>query len=553
MNLWRIDSTIGCKRVILQGYKFLPFDSLKSIGILVRQLALKILPKDIDNQSFILDRIVKKVKWKKEQIQDWKVTKRSIDARGYQPFFLLQITVTKAETLPQPSPIIPNYPKVDKAKSVIIVGAGPAGYFAALELIELGLKPIIFDRGKDVRARRRDLRAIQQFGVVNPHSNYCFGEGGAGTYSDGKLYTRSQKRGKISKALQLLVEHGAPEDILIDAHPHIGSNKLPVIVANIRETILNYGGEIHFNSFVTDIIVHKGKAKGVVVNEETEHFAEGIILATGHSARDIYELLDQKNIKIEFKPFALGVRIEHPQPLIDKIQYNQKEREKNLPAASYKLVCQVNERGVFSFCMCPGGLVVPAATAPGELVVNGMSMSRRDSPFANSGTVIAIDKKDVLPYKKQGVFAGLAFQKAVEKAVFDFGDGSQKAPAQRLDDFVNQKVSTTLPDTSYIPGIYAAPMHEILPDFVYQHLQKGVQEFGRKMKGYYTNEAVVIGTESRTSSPIRIPRNKATYMHEEVEGLFPCGEGAGFAGGIISAALDGQNVAKAVKQFLVAK
>ena len=517
---------------------------------MVRQIALKVLPKNIDNQSFILDRVVKKVRWKKDQIKDWQITKRSIDARGYQPYFLLQITVTREEELPQPEPIISNFPNVEKAKSVIIVGAGPAGYFAALELIEQGLKPIIFDRGKDVRARRRDLKAIQQYGIVNPHSNYCFGEGGAGTYSDGKLYTRSQKRGKIAKALQILVEHGAKSDILVDAHPHIGSNKLPQIVAKIRETILAHGGEIHFDSLVTDIIIHQQKAKGVIINEETEHFAEGVILATGHSARDIYELLARKSIKIEFKPFALGVRIEHPQPLIDKIQYNQKNREENLPAASYKLVCQVNERGVFSFCMCPGGLVVPAATAPGELVVNGMSMSRRDSPFANSGTVISIDEKDVLPYKKHGVFAGLEFQKAVEKAVFDFGDGSQKAPAQRLDDFVNQKVSTTLPNTSYIPGIYAAPMHEILPDFVYQHLQKGVQEFGRKMKGYYTNEAVVIGTESRTSSPVRIPRNKETYMHDEIAGLFPCGEGAGFAGGIISAALDGQNVAKAVKRFL---
>ncbi|MEM1124769.1 MAG: FAD-dependent protein [Bacteroidota bacterium] len=517
---------------------------------MVKKITLKILPKNIDNQELILNKIIKKVKWPKAQIKDWQITKRSIDARGYQPYFLLQITVTKEEPLEKPAPIIPSYPDVSTARRVIIVGAGPAGYFAALELIELGIKPIIFDRGKDVRARRRDLRAIQQFGIVNPHSNYCFGEGGAGTYSDGKLYTRSHKRGKISKALQLLVEHGATSDILVDAHPHIGSNKLPKIVANIRETILNHGGEIHFDSYVTDLVIHNGKAKGVVVNKEQEHLAEGIILATGHSARDIYELLDQKNIRIEFKPFALGVRIEHPQPLIDKIQYNQKEREENLPAASYKLVCQVKERGVFSFCMCPGGLVVPAATAPDELVVNGMSMSRRDSPFANSGTVIAIEEKDVLPFRKHGVFAGLEFQKTVEKAVFDFGDGSQKAPAQRLTDFVDKKISNDLPKTSYIPGIYSAPMHAILPDFVYEHLRQGVQTFGRKMRGYFTNEAVVIGTESRTSSPIRIPRGKETYMHEDVLGLFPCGEGAGFAGGIISAALDGQNVARAVKAFL---
>lgn len=515
---------------------------------MTKEIALKVLPKHIDNQTFIFERIVKKVRWEKKVIKDWKIIKRSIDARGYQPYYLLRVLVTKEEAIPKISPIIDNFRDVSSKNSVIIVGAGPAGYFAALELIELGIKPIIFDRGKDVRARRRDLRAIQQFGQVNPHSNYCFGEGGAGTYSDGKLYTRSHKRGKISKALQLLVEHGANTDILVNAHPHIGSNKLPKIVANIRETILKFGGEIHFDSWVTDLIIRKGKTKGVIVNGDTEHYAKTIILATGHSARDIFSLLDKKGIRIEFKPFALGVRIEHPQPLIDQIQYNQKKRENNLPAASYKLVCQINQRGVFSFCMCPGGLIVPAATAPGEIVVNGMSMSRRDSPFANSGTVIQITKEDLLPYQQHGEFAGLVFQKAIEKNLFDYGDGSQKAPAQRLVDFVNKKISDDLPKTSYIPGIYSAPMHQLLPDFVYSHLQKGIQEFGRKMKGYYTNEAVVVGTESRTSSPIRIPRNRLTYMHNEVEGLFPCGEGAGFAGGIISAALDGQNVAKAVKK-----
>lgn len=526
------------------------FIILKKEKGLIKEIELKILPKHIDNQTFILERIIKKIRWKRETIKDWRIIKRSIDARGYQPYFLIKVAVTKGESIPERPAILAQFKNVSKKKSAIIVGAGPAGYFAALELIELGIKPIIFDRGKDVRARRRDLRAIQQFGQVNLHSNYCFGEGGAGTYSDGKLYTRSHKRGKISKALQLLVEHGAQTDILVDAHPHIGSNKLPKIVANIRETILEFGGEIHFNSFVTDLIIHKGKIKGVVVNETVEHLADAVVLATGHSARDIYELLHQKAIRIEFKPFALGVRIEHPQPLIDKIQYNQKKREENLPAASYKLVCQVNQRGVFSFCMCPGGLIVPAATAPGEIVVNGMSMSRRDSPYANSGTVIQITEKDVLPYRQHGVFAGLALQKSVEKKLFDFGDGSQKAPAQRLVDFVNGKISADLPKTSYIPGIYAAPMHELLPSFVYTHLQKGIQEFGRKMNGYYTNEAVVVGTESRTSSPIRIPRNKTTYMHDDVRGLFPCGEGAGFAGGIISAALDGQNVAKAVRAFL---
>jgi hypothetical protein len=386
--------------------------------------------------------------------------------------------------------------------------------------------------------------------VVNPNSNYCFGEGGAGTYSDGKLYTRSHKRGSIYKALKLLVEHGANPDILVDAHPHIGSNKLPKIVAAIRETILKFGGEIHFDSLVTDLILKDGKIQGLVVNGEKEYLANAVILATGHSARDIYELLHSKGIRLEAKPFALGVRIEHSQKLVDKIQYGQYNREANLPASSYKLTCQVDQRGVFSFCMCPGGLVVPAATSPGEIVVNGMSMSRRDSAYANSGTVVAVELEDLVDFQQYGVFAGLEFQKSVEQAMFKFGDGSQKAPAQRLTDFVKGQLSSNLPDSSYIPGLHAAPLHELLPEGIYYRLQQGVIEFGKKMKGYYTEEANVIGTESRTSSPVRIPRSRATYMHEDTEGLFPCGEGAGYAGGIISAAMDGQNVANAVAEFL---
>ena len=516
---------------------------------MVRELELKILPKDIDNHDFILTKASKKARWPKDQIEDWQIIRRSIDARGTRPFYLLRIRLSKAAPLAAAPRYLPELQMVDKSPSVIIIGAGPAGYFAALELIEQGLKPIIFDRGKDVRQRRRDLRAIQQFGEVNPHSNYCFGEGGAGTYSDGKLYTRSHKRGNILKALQLLVEHGATPDILIDAHPHIGSNKLPKIVAAIRETILAHGGEIHFNSCLTDLIIHNKVCEGVIINREQEYRAKGILLATGHSARDIYSLLDQRGVRLAFKPFALGVRIEHPQSLIDSIQYNQVKREANLPAASYKLVSQVKGRGVFSFCMCPGGLVVPSATAPGEIVVNGMSMSRRDSAYANSGTVVAIEEKDIRGTSSNPIFSGLAFQKQVEQQLFQYGDGSQKAPAQRLDDFVKGTLSADLPGTSYIPGIYPAPLHQLLPLFIYQHLQKGVQDFGRKMKGYFTKEAVVIGTESRTSSPIRIPRNRETYMHEEVTGLFPCGEGAGYAGGIISAALDGQNVARAIHRF----
>jgi uncharacterized protein len=483
--------------------------------------------------------------------------RRSIDARSRQPYILLQVEVFCDEMPPVETPALANLRDVTNSQKVLIIGAGPAGYFAALELIAQGLKPIVLDRGKDVQARRRDLRAIQQDGIVNPNSNYCFGEGGAGTYSDGKLYTRSVKRGDWWKSLKILVEHGANPDILVEAHPHIGSNKLPIIVAEMRKTIEKYGGEVHFNSLVTDFVIDKNQVfKGVIVNTDTEYLAQATILATGHSARDIYYLCQQKNVLLEEKSYALGVRIEHPQALIDTIQYRQTPRDILLPAASYKVVCQVPSqkmnvtKGVFSFCMCPGGLVVPAATAPGELVVNGMSMSRRDSPFANSGTVTSIETEDIQAYAKHGIFAGLEFQKNVEQKIWQAGDGSQKAAAQRLTDFVNRKVSNTLGDTSYIPGLWSAPMHQLLPKHIYDRLREGVVQFGKQMRGYYTEEAQVIGTESRTSSPLRIPRDAETLMHPQTSGLFPCGEGAGFAGGILSAAMDGQNVAAKIAVFL---
>jgi uncharacterized FAD-dependent dehydrogenase len=510
---------------------------------------LKLSLKQATDEAAIKQAAAKESGWKIDEITVVPI-KRSIDARGRIPIVLLQVEVYKAEKPVLAPPFLSFLQAVHTRPSVLIVGAGPAGYFAALELIELGFRPIVLDRGKDVQTRRRDLKAIQQDGIVNPHSNYCFGEGGAGTYSDGKLYTRSVKRGNWWKVLSLLVEHGADSDILVEAHPHIGSNKLPKIVAAIRETIQKYGGEVHFNAFVTDFIVHKGKIEGVIANNETAYKGEAVILATGHSARDIYTLLHQKGIQIEAKPFALGVRIEHPQALIDEVQYKQKKRDDLLPAAPYKLVCQVEGRGVFSFCMCPGGLVVPAATAPGEIVVNGMSMSRRDSKYANSGTVTSVELHDLAAYHQHGVFAGMAFQAEVEQAMFQAGDGSQKAPAQRLTDFVKGKVSNSLPDTSYIPGVFSASLHQLLPPFIAQRLMTGVKEFGKQMRGYYTDEAVVIGTESRTSSPIRIPRDPVTLQHTEIIGLFPCGEGAGFAGGILSAAMDGQNVAKAVAAFL---
>ena len=512
---------------------------------------VKLAPASLHDEAALRRAVSRKVRVPESELGALTVDRRSIDARGASPVYRLRVDVRKR--LEGPAPEAPpsfNLQEVSEAPEVAIVGCGPAGMFAALELIELGLKPIIIERGKDVRARRRSLRAIQQFGEVDPDSNYCFGEGGAGTYSDGKLYTRSLKRGNYFKALHTLVEHGAQSDILIDAHPHIGSNKLPGVVANMRETIIKNGGEIRFGHRLVDLEYTDDLQALVVSGMDGGTYrltAGAYIVATGHSARDVYRLLHHHGIRLEAKPFALGVRIEHPQPLIDKIQYGQEQREENLPASSYKLVTQVGDRGVFSFCMCPGGLVVPAATSPGEIVVNGMSLSRRDSPYANSGTVVAVELEDLAPFAGEGVFAGLAFQQAVEQAMFRSGDGqSQQAPAQRLTDFVAKKVSKDLPATSYIPGLHPAPLHDLLPEAIYAKLRQGVQDFGRKMRGYYTAEANVIGTESRTSSPVRIPRDRKTYQHPQAASLFPCGEGAGFAGGILSAAMDGQNVARAV-------
>ncbi len=524
---------------------------------------IRILPLEINDLSAIKTKAAEKLGIDTTDIKDIKILRRSLDARGKIPIYQLRVAVATDAAFSPEAPLLSELKNVENAPRVLIIGAGPAGYFAALELISLGLKPIVIERGKDARTRRRDLKAIQQFGIVDPNSNYCFGEGGAGTYSDGKLYTRSHKRGSIEKTLRLLVEHGAPTDILIDAHPHIGSNKLPLVVQNMRETILKHGGEVHFGACVTDFILKNQSIIGVTVNNEKEYFGGSTIIATGHSARDIYALFQRKNILTEAKPFALGVRIEHPQPLINEIQYNGKEKNDVLPAASYSLVCQVQERGVFSFCMCPGGLVVPAATAPGEIVVNGMSMSRRDSPFANSGTVVAVELEDIKRYWGLGIgpkqelihntqlpipdtHLTLNFQRHVEQTMFNAGDGSQKAPAQRLTDFVSRKKSGILPDTSYIPGIFSTELNRLLPNFIYDRLREGVIQFGKMMRGYFTEEAVVIGTESRTSSPIRIPRDTITLMHPEIKNLFPCGEGAGYAGGIISAAMDGQNVAQAV-------
>lgn len=486
-----------------------------------------------------------------ENITAVRPVKRSIDARQRE----IKINLRAEVWYNEPAPPVPayhiEYANVANKPEVLIVGFGPAGMFAALKLIELGYKPVILERGKDVQGRRRDLKAINRDHKVNPESNYCFGEGGAGTYSDGKLYTRSKKRGKIENVLRTLVAHGATENILVDAHPHIGTNKLPTIVAAIRETILAAGGEVHFNTKVTEFIRKGDVLTGVRTAAGDTLSAAAVILATGHSARDIFELLHSSNIHIEAKPFAMGVRAEHPQELIDSMQYHcpvpeVPQTRQWLPAASYSLVHQAKGRGVFSFCMCPGGFIVPAATAPGEVVVNGMSPSKRDSRFANSGIVVAIELDDLKGWQEHGPLAGLRFQQQVERTAWEAGGKRQSAPAQRMDDFCNSTASSTLPDTSYQPGIVAAPLHEVLPAGIARRLQKGFRAFGFKMPGYLTNEAVLVGVESRTSSPVRIPRDNKTLEHPQIKGLFPCGEGAGYAGGIVSAAVDGERVAKAV-------
>ena len=509
-------------------------------------IEIKIAPEHIDDNEFIENILSKK--WQAFQTEQWHIVRKSIDARKKKPFYLLRVQQGKrAARLSHKEEL--RSKDVKDAQEVHIIGAGPAGYFAALECISLGLKPIILERGKDVQRRRRDLKAIQQDHIVHPHSNYCFGEGGAGTYSDGKLYTRSHKRGRIQTVLEMLYDHGAPEDILIDAHPHIGSNKLPKIIAELRDTILAAGGDIHFDSFVTDLDLEDGQIVRIQLESGKTYSVEKLILATGHSARDIFYLLDEKGIRIEAKDFAIGLRIEHPQKFIDARQYNMSPRSENLPAAPYRLNTQVAGNGVFSFCMCPGGLIVPAATAAGELVVNGMSLSKRDSPYANSGLVTSISVDELASHGYSGVFACVDFQREIEQKLFKNGDGSQKVPAQRVRDFVQAKISESLPDSSYIPGLYSAPLHSLLPSFVYDRLRQGILDFDKKMKDYIHDDAIVVGIESRTSSPIRIPRDRESFTHPDVKGLYPCGEGAGYAGGILSACMDGIRVARAtVKQ-----
>ncbi len=521
------------------------------------ELNLVLSPEEASNESVIKTIAAKQLHIPENNISFIKIIKRSIDARSRNVKINLKIDVYVNEQVPESPNYKLNYSNVSSQTPVIVIGAGPAGLFAALELIEKGMKPIVIERGKNIKDRRRDLAAINKEGIVNPHSNYCFGEGGAGTYSDGKLYTRSTKRGDITKVLELFVAHGADENILIEAHPHIGTNKLPKIIEAMRQTIIDNGGEIHFNTHVIDLIIKNNSIKGVVCKQletdtTTEFIADSVILATGHSARDIFELLNSKNILIEGKTFAMGVRVEHPQALIDSLQYhcnlNEVVKKRDfLPASSYSMVHQALGRGVYSFCMCPGGIIAPCATAAGEIVTNGWSPSKRNNPFANSGIVVTIESVDFQKFASHGPLAGLRYQQELEKMAFVAGgNNGQTAPAQRLQDFVDGKLSPLLPDVSYQPGIKSAPLHELLPAEIGKRLQLGFIEFGKKMRGYLSNDAVIVGVESRTSSPVRIPRNKETWEHPQIKGLYPCGEGAGYAGGIVSAAIDGQKCANAI-------
>ena len=513
-----------------------------------RILDISIDPAEINDDNYIRQVLCKKAGIKVGDLKSYYLRRRSIDSRKSPVFRLRYEFYTNDDSPPSVIRSQNVYQDVSRCQEVFIVGAGPAGYFAALKCLELGLKPIVLDRGKDVKSRRRDLRAIQQDSTVNPDSNYCFGEGGAGTYSDGKLYTRSKKRGSVESVLSIFVKHGADPSIMIDAHPHIGSNKLPKIISNIRRTIEDYGGQILFGQRVTDLKIEGRRLRGLIA-ENQSFDCDRVILATGHSARDVYEMLNNRGIEIEAKPFAMGVRVEHPQQFVDKKQYGTNVRHPNLPPASYRLACEIGTRGVFSFCMCPGGLIVPAATTPGEIVVNGMSLSRRDSPFANAGIVVAVSVEDATHQGYDGALACMNYQANVEKKMFESGDGSQKAPAQMLMDFMQGSRSSSLGPTSYIPGLNTQRLDRLLPPEISENLRKGFTIFDQKIKGFASKEAVVVGVESRTSAPVRIPRNADTCMHPKLMGLFPCGEGAGYAGGIVSAAIDGQRVAMAIAQL----
>jgi len=506
---------------------------------------LRLTPNKAFNESYIDSLLRNKFQKNKSTLFSYVLIKRSVDARKRKPVYVLNFKLFIAQE-PEVTEFKVSYKNVDENKTAVIIGAGPAGLFAALKLIEAGIKPIIIERGKDVKSRRKDLAEISKNHIVNPDSNYCFGEGGAGTYSDGKLFTRSKKKGNVLEMLKLLVHFGAPESILVDAHPHIGTNKLPQLITNIRKTILNYGGEILFNERVVDFTIDGNRISSVKTQNGKEFSTDDIILATGHSASDIYRLLDNKGIALEQKSFAIGVRIEHPQQLIDQIQYNCEVRDENLPPATFSIINQAVGRSVYSFCMCPGGVIAPCATAPGEIVTNGWSPSKRNNHFANSGIVVNVTEEDTKPFEKHGALAGLYFRESIEKKAWIAGGKSQTAPAQRLVDFLNNKKSTDLPETSYFPGIKSAEMTMIFPRMIITALKKSFNKWSKSIPGFVNNDAIIVAVESRTSSPVRIPRDKYSLAHIEINNLYPSGEGAGYAGGIISAAIDGERCAEKI-------
>lgn len=531
-----------------------------------QKIALKLLPSEAVDDDIIKNYIAASAQKSPGEVSGYHILKKSIDARGRSIYINLHLNAFINEPFVDRSIKSFHFRPVGKdARKVLIIGAGPAGLFAAIKLIELGIMPIIIERGKDVKARRRDLAQLNKAGVLNPESNYCFGEGGAGTYSDGKLYTRSTKRGDIDRILQLFAHFGAPANILYDAHPHIGTNKLPQIITAMRELIINCGGQVLFDKKLTGLKIEKDEVAHITTADGETMQAEAYILATGHSARDIFILLHQNNVKVEAKPFALGVRVEHPQALIDSLQYHCSTRGEFLPPASYSLVQQVENKGVFSFCMCPGGIIAPASTEPTGLVVNGWSPSKRNNPFANSGMVVQVHGQDALAVlktsgqhshiKEDDPLLLLHFQKMIEERAFIAGGGKFVAPAQRMTDFAARKSSATIPGNSYLPGLASADLQSVLPPFIYSRLSTAFKAFGKKMRsgaaGYFTSEAVVVATESRTSSPVRIPRDADTLCHPQLKNLYPCAEGAGYAGGIVSAAMDGERIASAVAARLL--